>query len=91
MGQVVRRYGEGAPTRRVGGTVPLRTVYARLRALWPRGRKESELDDEIQFHLSEEADKRVAAGRCRRRHDARRGRTSATSLGFARRRVRRGD
>ena len=29
-----------------------------LRALWQRRRKESELDDEIAFHLSEEADER---------------------------------
>ncbi len=41
----------------------LRTVYARLRALWHRTRKEAELDDEIRFHLTEEADKRIAAER----------------------------
>ena len=39
-----------------------RHVYARLRALWNWRRKESELDEEIQFHLSEEADQRAAAG-----------------------------
>jgi putative ABC transport system permease protein len=35
---------------------------ARLRALWHWRRKEAELDEEIQFHLSEEADERAAAG-----------------------------
>ena len=42
--------------------MPLRAIYTRARALWHWKRKESELDDEIQFHLSEEAEKRVAAG-----------------------------
>lgn len=43
-------------------------LRARLRVLWNWRRTESELDDEIAFHLSEEADDR-AAGRqplCRR-------------------------
>jgi putative ABC transport system permease protein len=33
-----------------------------LRALWNRRRRESELEDEIAFHLSEEADERRIAG-----------------------------
>ena len=33
-----------------------------FRALWNWRRKESELDDEIAFHLSEEADERRANG-----------------------------
>src|SRR5437867_1847018 len=37
-------------------------VRSRLRALWNWRRLESELDEEIQFHLSEEADERAAAG-----------------------------
>jgi putative ABC transport system permease protein len=45
----------------------LRLFAARLRALWHRRRKESELDEEIAFHLSEEADERVAAGLSERR------------------------
>jgi putative ABC transport system permease protein len=36
--------------------------YARLSALWNRSRKEAELDEEIHFHLSEEAGERTAAG-----------------------------
>jgi putative ABC transport system permease protein len=40
----------------------LRRCGARLRSLWNRGRQGSELDEEIQFHLSEEADERAAAG-----------------------------
>jgi predicted permease len=35
---------------------------ARLRALWNRRRKELEIDEEIEFHLSEEAGERAAAG-----------------------------
>ena len=37
-------------------------LRARVRALWNWRRTESELDDEIAFHLSEEADDRAAAG-----------------------------
>ena len=37
-------------------------LRARLRALWNWRRTESELDDEIAFHLSEEADDRAAGG-----------------------------
>ena len=50
-----------------------RQLWARLHALWHRGRKESELDAEIRFHLSEEADRRVAEGASPKqaRHDAR--------------------
>jgi len=44
------------------GTVMLRQLSARLRSLWNWRRKESELDEEIQFHLSEEADDRAATG-----------------------------
>jgi putative ABC transport system permease protein len=40
----------------------IKQLYAQLRALWNWRRKESELDEEIQFHLSEEADERAAAG-----------------------------
>ena len=40
----------------------LRQLYARLRSAWNWSRKESELDEEIEFHLSEEADERAAAG-----------------------------
>ena len=40
----------------------LRQLYARLRALWNWRRKESELDEEIGFHLAEEASERIAAG-----------------------------
>ena len=40
----------------------LRRLSTRVRALWNWRRKESELDEEIQFHLSEEADERTAAG-----------------------------
>jgi macrolide transport system ATP-binding/permease protein len=42
--------------------VTLRQLYARLRSAWNWTRKESELDEEIAFHLSEEADERAAAG-----------------------------
>ncbi len=37
-------------------------IYARLRALLNWRRRESDLDQEIQFHLSEDAEERVAAG-----------------------------
>ena len=40
----------------------LRLFHARIRALWNWRRKESELDEELAFHLSEEADERMAAG-----------------------------
>ena len=40
----------------------LRRLTARLRALWRWDRLESDLDQELQFHLSEEAAERVAAG-----------------------------
>lgn len=40
----------------------LQQFLSRLRSLWNWNQKESELDDEIQFHLSEEADERAAAG-----------------------------
>jgi macrolide transport system ATP-binding/permease protein len=40
----------------------LRQLYARFRSAWNWSRKESELDEEIEFHLSEEADERTAAG-----------------------------
>ena len=40
----------------------LRQLYARFRSLRRWNRKEAELDDEIRFHLSEEADERAAAG-----------------------------
>lgn len=40
----------------------LRRWRSRLRALWNWSRQESELDEEIRFHLSEEADERAAAG-----------------------------
>ena len=37
-------------------------LSVRLRALWNRRRKESDLEDEIAFHLSEETDERRAGG-----------------------------
>jgi predicted permease len=40
----------------------LQRLAARIRALWNWRRNESALDEEIQFHLSEEADEREAAG-----------------------------
>ena len=40
----------------------LQRFSARLRSLWSLNRQESDLDDEIRFHLSEEADTRVADG-----------------------------
>jgi len=40
----------------------LHRLRARLRSLWRWRRQESDLAQEIQFHLSEEADERVAAG-----------------------------
>ncbi|HEY7502321.1 MAG TPA: ABC transporter permease [Vicinamibacterales bacterium] len=40
----------------------LRELYARLRAAARWKRNESDLDDEIQFHLSEEVDEQVEAG-----------------------------
>ncbi|MCY4511702.1 MAG: ABC transporter permease, partial [Acidobacteria bacterium] len=39
-----------------------RQVYARLRSLWRWRKQESELDDEIRFHLAEEMEERIAAG-----------------------------
>jgi predicted permease len=42
--------------------VTLSQLRARLRVLWNWRRTESELDDEIAFHLSEEADDRAAGG-----------------------------
>jgi putative ABC transport system permease protein len=40
----------------------LRPLYLRLRALWSWRRRESELDEEIAFHLAEEARHRTDAG-----------------------------
>ena len=40
----------------------LRQLHARLRALRHWDRKESDLDEEIRFHLAEEAEERSAAG-----------------------------
>jgi predicted permease len=37
-------------------------IIGRLRSLWNWNRKESELDEEIRFHLAEEADDRASAG-----------------------------
>jgi predicted permease len=42
--------------------VILRRLNARIRSLWNWGRKESELDEEVRFHLSEEMEERAAAG-----------------------------
>ena len=39
-----------------------RQVYVRLRSLWRWRRQESELDEEIRFHLAEEIDERIAGG-----------------------------
>ncbi len=40
----------------------VRQFLARCRALWARRRKEAELDEEIRFHLAEEAEERVTDG-----------------------------
>ena len=40
----------------------LQQFYFRLRSLWRWRRQESELDEEIRFHLAEEADERMAEG-----------------------------
>ena len=37
-------------------------VHSRVRSLFLRRRQESELDDEIRFHLAEEMEERIAAG-----------------------------
>ena len=39
-----------------------RQIYVRLRSLWRWRNQESELDDEIRFHLAEEIEERIAAG-----------------------------
>ena len=39
-----------------------RQVCVRLRSLWRWRRRESELDEEIRFHLAEEIEERIAAG-----------------------------
>ena len=39
-----------------------RHLYLRLRSLWTWRRREAELDEEIRFHLSEEAEERAAEG-----------------------------
>ena len=39
-----------------------RQVCVRLRSLWRWRRQESELDEEIRFHLAEEIEERIAAG-----------------------------
>ena len=66
-----------------------RQFFSRLRSLWNWNRKESELDDEIRFHLSEEADERAAAGLTRPRRESRRpedfGNTDPHPRGDARR------
>ncbi len=38
------------------------SLWTRLQSLWHWNRRESDLDEEMAFHLSEEADDRVAAG-----------------------------
>jgi putative ABC transport system permease protein len=40
----------------------LRRSYERLRALWTWRRRQTDLDDEIRFHLEEEVEERVAGG-----------------------------
>ena len=40
----------------------LRQLYARLRALRHWNRQDADLDDEIRFHLAEEADERARPG-----------------------------
>jgi predicted permease len=42
--------------------VTLQRLYARLRALREWNRREAELDEEIRFHLAEEAEERLASG-----------------------------
>ena len=39
-----------------------RQIYVRLRSLWRWRKQESELDDEIRFHLAEEIEERIAGG-----------------------------
>ena len=39
-----------------------RQICVRLRSLWRWRRQESELDEEIRFHLAEEIEERIAAG-----------------------------
>ena len=39
-----------------------RQIQARLRSLWRWRRQESELDEEIRFHLARETEERIAAG-----------------------------
>ena len=41
----------------------LRQVYNRFRCLWHRRRKDAELDEEIRFHLAEEAEERIDGGK----------------------------
>lgn len=40
----------------------LRQVNNRFRSLWRRRRKDAELEDEIRFHLAQEAEERIQAG-----------------------------
>ena len=40
----------------------LRQIYVRLRSLWRWRRQETELEEEIRFHLAEETEERIAAG-----------------------------
>ena len=39
-----------------------RQIYVRLRSFWRWRKQESELDDEIRFHLAEEIEERIAGG-----------------------------
>lgn len=40
----------------------LRLLYNRLRSIWHRRRKDSELDEEIRFHLAADAEERIDGG-----------------------------
>ena len=54
-------------------------VWFRLRSLFRWRRQETELDEEIRFHLAEEVEERIAAAGCPPRTRGRRpGATSAT-------------
>jgi hypothetical protein len=65
--------------------------FRKLKWLVQRRRREDELQEELQFHLAEEAEEQRAAGARRKRRDGRRG-VSWEMLVWCRRiRARRGD
>lgn len=65
-------------------------MHLRLRSLFKRSRVESELDDELQFHLEKQVEENIAAGMsarkpaiplCGRSAIWRKGRTTAATRG----------